>query len=125
MHWALRGPVKWTRMFVWCSFSPFYLCLISCDVLQREGRPNRPFCFSFFFTRCRCHRSSSLAQPFPSCWAWIFISSLSDLPFLRTLFRCEVLFMLTTVSFELVLCPTGSRVVTQGVLGQMVCFIRE
>ncbi len=92
----IRERAKRTRTFARCSFSPFYLCLVSCDVLQREGRPNGPFCFSFFFTGRRCHHSSSLAQPFPSsCWAWIFVSSLSDLPFLRTLFRREVLFVLT------------------------------
>ncbi len=52
----------------------------------------------YFFLPDAAVSSSSLAQSplyLISCWAWIFISSLSDLPFLRTLFRREVLFVLT------------------------------
>ena len=81
VHWAPRKRSKADQdVRAVSSFSPFYLCFVSCDVLQRESRPHGPpLSLStgrrcFFLLPCSTPSSPSLS------WAWIFVSALGNLP---------------------------------------------
>jgi hypothetical protein len=97
------------------------LCFVSCDVLQREGRPHGPFCFLSSLPDAAANTPPPSLNPFlpffSVCWAWIFVSVLSDLPPSNS-FRHEACFVLTHVTlFRLclgfcVVCPYTSELVT-------------
>src|SRR5713101_4893441 len=91
MHRARRVEAKRTRTFARCSLSPFYFCLVSHDDFEcsneRAGHTGHTFISSLLDA---AGTPSVLAQPphsFSSARAWILISALGDLPFLRTLCR--------------------------------------
>ena len=97
------GPLKGQQHRPGCScgvlFFPPFICALSAATCSMREQATQAT-FITFYPRCHCS-SSSLTQPplFLSAQVQILISVLGDLPFLQTLFRCEVLFVLTYICY--------------------------